>query len=70
MQATKNTELIQKIDPRRMSGEQLAALGVQILNKYDLLLECRTCGETWTAQTDSNGRLAPGYWECPNRCNV
>jgi len=57
-------------DPRRMSGVQLARLGVQILNKYDLMLQCMACGETWTPQPGPRGKLPYGYWHCPNKCNV
>lgn len=57
-------------DPRRMTGPQLAALGVKLLNRYGLDLQCTQCGETWAAQTGREGKLAFGYWYCPNRCNV
>jgi hypothetical protein len=63
-------DLTVKQDPRRMSGVQLARLGVQILNRYDLVLKCVTCGETWSPQVDRKGALVAGYWCCPNRCNV
>ena len=63
-------EIAAKEDPRRMSGVQLARLGVQILNKYDLSLKCVTCGEIWSPQADRDGRLAAGYWICPNKCNL
>ena len=57
-------------DPRHMSAVQLARLGVEVLNKYDLLLKCVTCGQTWSPQVDRKGRLAAGYWQCPNKCNL
>ena len=57
-------------DPRRMSAVQLARLGVEVLNRYDLALRCVTCGETWSPQIDRSGHLVPGYWHCPNKCNV
>ena len=63
-------EPLQKEDARRMSRVQLARLGIELLNKYDLLLRCVTCGETWTPHTDSHGKLAAGYWACPNKCNL
>jgi hypothetical protein len=58
-----------KDDPRRLSGVQLARLGVRLLNKFDLMMQCVTCGETWSPATDSRGKLLPGYWYCPNKCN-
>lgn len=57
-------------DPRRMSSVQLARLGVDLLNKYDLVLRCVMCGETWSPQLDHKDRLIAGYWHCPNKCNV
>ncbi len=59
-----------KADPRRMSGVQLARMGIRLLNKYDLLMQCMNCGETWSPTTGAHGRLPEGYWRCPNRCNV
>jgi len=56
-------------DPRQLSGVQLAALGVDLLNKYDLALRCMACGQIWNAPMDSHGKLLPGYWVCPQRCN-
>ncbi len=52
-----------------LSGQQLSRLGVRLLNRFDLELECRVCGERWMSKRLPNGRLAPGYWKCPNRCN-
>ncbi len=57
-------------DPRQMSREQLAALGVERLNKHALVLKCVRCGETWTPAVDHNGKLVAGYWICPEKCNV
>ena len=59
-----------KEDSRLLSAVQLARLGVQILNKYDLSLQCMTCGEVWSPQRDPDGRLAPGFWQCPHKCNL
>jgi hypothetical protein len=57
------------VEPRRLSGPQLARLGVEILNKYDLFLKCMSCGEVWTPQLEADGSLKRGGWRCPNRCN-
>lgn len=53
----------------RLSGDKLAKLGVQILNRYDLELECMRCAERWSPKRTPGGRLPRGYWHCPNRCN-
>lgn len=63
-------EIAVKDDPRRMSAVQLARLGVEVLNRYDLVLKCVSCGESWSPKIDAKGRLGAGYWRCPNRCNV
>jgi hypothetical protein len=52
-----------------MSATQLEMLGVRALNKYDLELECLTCGEIWAPTFYPDGSLEHGFWKCPNRCN-
>jgi hypothetical protein len=52
-----------------LEGAQLARLGVQILNRFDLELECMSCHERWSPRHYPDGRLYQGYWKCPNRCN-
>ncbi len=69
MKIVEQTPMTHHEDPRRLSGVQLALLGVELMNRYDLLLRCVTCGETWTAPLDREGKLMPGYWICPQRCN-
>jgi hypothetical protein len=63
-------EQIAREDARRMSHVQLARLGIDVMNKYDLLLKCITCGETWAPQVNAHGKLSAGYWICPNKCNI
>jgi hypothetical protein len=60
---------IDKQDLRRMTDAELSEVGVQLLNRTDLLLECKGCGETWTPQLDSSGKLPFDFWRCPARCN-
>ncbi len=62
-------KLEKQAGPNQMTGEQLAELGVQILNKFDLQLQCMSCGTTWSPQLIADSRLPEGYWRCPNRCN-
>ena len=52
-----------------LRAPQLDKLGVRPLNRWDLELECKNCFERWTPARDPDGRLKPGYWQCPNRCN-
>jgi hypothetical protein len=44
-------------------------LGIKLLNKHDLLLQCMDCSETWSPLLDKKGNLPEGYWICPNGCN-
>ena len=57
-------------DPLRLDGIQLARLGVQVLNRFDLALQCVTCNTVWSPALLKDGRLPHGYWICPNKCNV
>jgi len=52
-----------------LPAQQLEKLGVKILNKYDLSLQCRVCGEVWFPEYLEDDSLLRGYWKCPNRCN-
>lgn len=54
---------------RLLSAAQLEKLGVRIQNKFDLSLECLSCGEVWTPQCHPDETFPRGYWKCPNRCN-
>jgi hypothetical protein len=58
-----------KEDVRKMADADLARLGIRLHNKQDLVLQCTTCGETWSPQLDSNGKLPFDYWVCPANCN-
>jgi hypothetical protein len=60
---------LDKVDARRMSDVQLASMGVRLFNRDDLVLQCIACGETWTPQLDSGGKLPFDYWLCPAKCN-
>ena len=60
---------IDKQDLRYLSDTELSKLGVRIVNRTDLVLECNKCGETWAPQLDSSGKLPCDYWRCPAKCN-
>jgi hypothetical protein len=61
---------IDKQDLRSMNDAELSKLGVRMLNRKDLVLECAKCGETWVPQLDSSGKLPFDYWLCPAKCNA
>jgi hypothetical protein len=52
-----------------LSPAQLEKLGVRPLNKFDLELECLSCGEVWEPKSHLDGSLEHDFWTCPNRCN-
>lgn len=54
---------------RQLTAEKLTGLGVRRLNRYNLALQCVTCGETWAPEAEHGKPLPRGYWRCPNRCN-
>lgn len=54
---------------RQLTAAKLSALGVRRLNRYNLVLQCATCGEQWTPRPEPGQALPRGYWRCPNRCN-
>ena len=60
---------VDKQDVRQMRDAELAELGVRIINRKDVVLECRRCGENWIPELDATGRLPGRYWVCPAKCN-
>ncbi len=53
----------------RLLAAQMARVGVRLLNKYGLALQCQTCEATWYPKPEADGSLPRGFWRCPNRCN-
>ena len=60
---------LDKVDVRHMTEDQLSRLGVRLINRNELILECLQCQETWEPVLDCGGKLAPDYWKCPAGCN-
>ena len=60
---------VDKQDVRKLTDVQLARLGIRLLNKEELIIQCVTCGETWSPALDASGRLPFRYWLCPAKCN-
>ena len=58
-----------KQDVRHMTDAELSRLGVRLLNRDEIILQCKRCRETWSPQLDSNGKLPFNYWLCPAACN-
>jgi hypothetical protein len=60
---------VDKEDVRHMADAELKRLGVRLLNKENIILQCTACMETWSPQLDSRGKLPFDYWLCPANCN-
>jgi hypothetical protein len=58
-----------KEDVRHMPEAELARLGVRLLDRQNVILQCTACMETWSPQLEANGKLAFDYWVCPANCN-
>jgi hypothetical protein len=59
-----------KEDVRHMTPTELDSLGIAIVDKRDLILRCKACGQTWVPALDANGKLPFDYWLCPRTCNT
>jgi hypothetical protein len=62
--------LVDKEDVRHMDEVQLARLGIRMVDRQALTLQCVSCGHTWEPQLDCDGKLAFDYWLCPSQCNL
>jgi hypothetical protein len=56
---------LDKVDVRRMTEDALARLGIRLINREEVILQCLNCEETWEPVLDCSGKLRPGYWHCP-----
>jgi hypothetical protein len=57
------------IRPKRLTSGEMKKVGVNLLGKRNIKLECKKCGQAWSPNFQSGGRLPKGYWKCPNGCN-
>ena len=46
---------------------QRADVGCIDIAKFQL--KCNCCGQVWSPNILSGGRLPRGYWKCPTGCN-
>lgn len=56
--------------PRRCTPQELARIGVDLIEEKDIRLGCKQCGREWSPLLRKDGRLPNGYWMCPEGCNV
>ena len=52
--------------PKNFHHDELAKVGVKIIDAKAWLCVCLDCGEDWNVPEE----LPEGFWQCPNRCNV
>jgi hypothetical protein len=57
------------IRPRRCTEGQLKKVGVTLCDVHRLVLQCDACGQIWSPNLLSGGRLPRGYWKCPRGCH-
>lgn len=69
MEQVIETKKTKSEDPRYLSAFHLEKLGVTRLNRHNLLLRCKTCGEVWSPTLNADATLPTGYWRCPAGCN-
>ena len=57
------------VRPKRVTDGELAKVGVRIIDRDSVLLECVRRGHRWTPKLMAGGRMPTGWWRCPNGCN-
>jgi hypothetical protein len=55
--------------PKSFNQHELSKAGVEIVDEASVHLRCQACGQVWSPNFLSGGRLPKGYWHCPNGCN-
>lgn len=53
----------------RLTEGSLAKVGVDLLDKHRIHLQCQYCGALWSPNLQRGGKLPRGWWKCPNGCN-
>jgi hypothetical protein len=59
---------LDKVDVRHMTEAELGRMGIRLINREEVILQCLNCEETWEAFLDCSGRLPVGWWHCPSGC--
>ena len=53
----------------RYTQGSLGRVGVSILNRHNILLQCSHCGARWSPNLRWGGLFRRGWWKCYNGCN-
>ena len=54
----------------RATEGSLARVNVDLADSRNLRLRCQRCGQVWSPNLQTGGRLPRNWWQCPNRCNA
>ena len=55
--------------PRRPTAPELAKVGIRLVKRKPLILQCQQCGAEWHRGSLRLRRPYP-YWRCTNGCNA
>lgn len=50
----------------RLTKKSLEKVGVELVSKEQVQLRCMQCGQSWSPNLKTAGRLPRGWWKCPN----
>jgi len=53
----------------KVTSESLERVGVKLLDKFRIKLQCMTCGMIWQPVPFPELRLPRNWWHCPRGCN-
>jgi hypothetical protein len=59
-----------KTYPRNITAYQLDNVGVEVIDRVALRLQCNSCGQVWSPNLQTGSRLPRRWWQCPNDCNA
>jgi hypothetical protein len=54
--------------PKRCTARQFAQVGITLVRKTPLVMQCKQCGAEW--HVDHLRLLKIPYWRCWNDCNA
>ena len=57
------------VHPRIQQLKALERVGVEIVDKYEVIFRCLQCGVGWSPEFLPGGGMPSDYWRCPNGCN-
>jgi hypothetical protein len=55
--------------PKKYNAAEMKRVGVTITSESSVHLRCDACGQSWSPNLLSGGRLPKNYWKCPTGCN-